>query len=789
MRLRFICITAVIVLVCLNWFSKAMALDVSKLDEASKAELLKKFAATKANETPGNSYQTPDIYENDSSATVGVPVGDTGTVDREVRHGEQSSRELVRHERTGESQLTEFTDLAPFGAELFRGPNEEAPPNDIASASDYILGPGDNLVVSMWGRVENEYALTIDREGKLFVPKVGEVIAWGKTLEEFEDDLKRKLTSVYSEFELSVSLGKIRSIRIYVTGEARRPGAYTVSSLTSLLNALYLAGGPTERGSMRKVRLMRNGGIIAELDLYRFLLHGDNSSDVRLESGDAIFIPIVGSRVAIRGKVRREAIYELKGEQTALDLLALAGDAEPDAYLGRVMLERIAGRDEWEVLDLNLSVSIPETADNIELFDGDRLTVFSVFEEKRNMVAVFGLVKHPGYFERNDSTRVSDLLKRAKLQPYDVNYDRANLYRRHSDWRMEIIAVDVSQIQNGSEQDDILMQDGDSLHIYSMADVAWDRYVYIEGEVKQPGRYPHYDNMTIEDLVFLAGSFDRGASMLRTELARIDSVGAVSLIDVDIRGTEGRALLLQEDDRVYVRRIPQWQLHRTVLLEGEVQYPGEYVLSERDETLYGLVQRAGGLTDLAFPLGTIFERRSIGENLERLKIPSLLEKSSPIERDSLGNIRRLALFEYDAQAMNRIVLDMNELVSSNGARGDIVLEPGDRIFVPPRPSGICVLGAVGSNGTIGFRENEKVKYYVRRAGNFTRQADKDGLRLIKANGEVFSGGGTSKRYAEMGDVIVVPTKIHRDRNWGNTLTKVLTTTTGVLTSVLIISKL
>jgi len=467
----------------------------------------------------------------------------------------------------------------------------------------------------------------------------------------------------------------------------------------------------------------------------------------------------------------------------------LTGGVEADAYLDRVMLERIAGRDEWEVLDLNLKEADSSTGENSMLFDGDRVTVFSVFEMMQNMVAAFGQVKHPGYFERNDSTRVSDLLERSKLRDYDVYYDRANLYRRHTDWRTEIIAVDISKALDRDSECDLLLKNGDSLHVYSVADVSRDKHVYIEGEVKAPGMYPLYDSMTVKDLIFLAGSYSRGASMLKVELARVDSLGEVSLHDIGLQGNEGHGVTLQEDDRLYVRKIPHWQLHRTVALTGEVQYPGEYVLSRRDETLYGLIQRAGGLTAEAFADGTIFERRSIGENLERLQIPSLLEKTSPVVEDSLGRISRRVLIEYDPQALNRIVLDVEQLLKNRGSEGDIVLEAGDRIFIPQRPSGISVLGAVGANGTIGYHPGKNVKFYVKRAGNLSSEADKKGVRLIRANGEVYSHGGTLGMKVRMGDVVVVPTKIHQKSNWGKTIATALTTTTGVLTSVLLISKL
>ncbi len=773
MRRFFLFLLLVIILVCLNWFRDAAALELNTLSELDKTELMTRYLGSSA-KVNTSTYQTPPIYDSTPSAQVPVVVEDsteTGSVERPERG------------------LTGFDDLEPFGTELFAGPREINPPDDIAASSDYRLGPGDNVIVSLWGQTEKEYVLTVSREGKLVIPKLGAVAAWGKTLGEFEQELRRRFAKIYSQFDLSLSLGEIRSIRVYLTGEVRRPGAYTVSSLTSLFNALYLAGGPNENGSMRDIKLMRGGQTAAIVDLYKFLLEGDNSSDIRLESGDAIFVPVAGARVAIRGKVRREGIYELAPGQTAFDLLKLAGNAQPDAYLERVMLERIHGRDEWEVLDLNLESQQQDRAAPMAMLDGDRVTVFSVFEMKRNMVAVFGMVRHPGYFERNDSTRISDLLERAKLQPYDVYYQRANLFRRHADWRTEVIAIDLQALNEGPHNEDLLLQDGDSLHVYSIADVSWNQYVYIEGEVKQPGRYPLYENMTVEDLVFLAGSFRQGAWRLGAEIARHDSVGTVQLLRVGLNDRVGRATLLAEEDRVYIRQIPQWQLHRTVLIEGEVTYPGEYVLADRDETLYELIKRAGGLTDLAFPEGTILERRSIGETLERLRVPSLLEKSSPLVQDSLGNISRTVLVEYEPQSMNRIVLNVEELLASEGATDNVVLSPGDRVFVPSRPSGISVLGAVGANGTIQFKERERVKYYVRRAGNFTSEADKGAVRLIKANGEVVSGHGTLNHRVDVGDVVVVPTKIRHDHHWGNTLTTVLTTTTGVLTSILLINKL
>ncbi|HUV29554.1 MAG TPA: SLBB domain-containing protein [Acidobacteriota bacterium] len=782
MRKLLILLVLVIVLVSLNWFRELIAGDLGDLSESEKAALLERYAASRPAVGKSGSYHSPRIFDPPEGSGAGA-------ARVQSLSGDTLKETAVRSAEGGEQQdLPPFEELQPFGTGMFDGPRETLPPDDIASDDNYILGPGDNVIVYVWGRVDNEYNLTVDREGKVFIPKVGELIAWGKTLAEFRTQVQKSLSKAYSGFDLTVSLGKIRSIRIYLTGEVKAPGAYTVSSLTSLFNALYQAGGPNLNGSMRSIRLMRSGKAVAEVDLYRFLLEGDNSLDVRLESGDAVFVPVAGARVAVRGEVRRPGVYELKGTATAGDVLHLAGGTNPEAHLERAMLERVSGQRQWQVHDLNLTGLDDGSGPDFILMDGDRLTVFSVFKARKNMVAMFGQVRHPGYYERNDSTRVLELVTRSQLQDYDVYYGRANLFRRHPDWRTEVISLNLRDILDGRAED-ILLQDRDSLHVYAIEDVTWDRRMWISGQVQYPGEYPYYDGMTVQDLIFLAGSFTKSALRLQAEIARLDERGDVSIHYVDIGGDPSGSTVLKEGDRVYVRQIPQWKLHRTVTVEGEVAYPGEYVLSSHNESLYSLLERAGGFTPRAFPSGIVFERATIGQSLERLRIPRQLEKSNPLIEDSLGHVKPQAVIEYEAAAVNRIAIDMDLILGTGGGQGDMTLEPGDRIFVPSLPSGISVLGAVGQNGTIRFRENESVKYYVRRAGNFTPRADKKATRLIRANGEVFAGSSTLGRKVQMGDIIVVPTKIQRERNFAKTLGTVLTATTGALTTVLLVTKL
>ncbi|MFZ5980492.1 MAG: SLBB domain-containing protein [Candidatus Zixiibacteriota bacterium] len=780
----------IIILVSLSWFRELIAQDLSQMKQnlsQSEQELLNKYQNSAAKPNHPDYYQSQSIY--DSSNYFKTPRADDGYPGKE---GKDSTDENAAVKMTPpdnkNGEIPPFEELQPFGLRLFQGTDEIIPPDDIASSEDYVLGPGDNILIYLWGRVEKEYNLTVDREGKVFVPKVGEMVVWGKTLGEFKEYARNKISSVYSEFDLNLSLGKIRSIRIYLTGEVRRPGAYTVSSLTSLFNALYLAGGPNENGSMRNIRLMREGEAVATVDLYKFLLEGDNSLDTRLKSGDAIFVPVAGLRVAVRGEVKRPAIYELKGDETAEQLLSLAGKPTAEAHLDRVMLERISGRNEWSVLDLNLNQTARDYHDTV-LQDGDRLTVYSIFDAKQNMVAVFGKVKHPGYYERSDTTRVSDLIERGLLQDYDVYYKQANLFRHYADWRTEIIPVDLDRVLAGDSAQDILLRDRDSLHIYSIEDVDWNKYVSIEGEVQSPGLFSYYDRMTAYDLIFLAGSFKRSASMLKGELARIDSLGKTSLIYINLDEQSLRQICLNEDDRLYIRQIPDWPKHRTITIEGEIKYPGEYMLTGKEETLYGFIERAGGFSRNAFPNGLILQRLSIGKNLERLQVPKLLKQNTPLVEDTAGHLKREMVYDFEINSVNRVVLDMETILDSEGEQGDVVLEPGDYIYIPSVPSGISVLGAVGSSGTIKFQDDRNVKHYIKRAGNFIQRSDKDGTQLIRASGEVISGGGVLGKKVEIGDIIVVPTKIKKERDWSKTFTIAMSATTSILTAVLLMDRL
>lgn len=774
----------IIVIVSINWFKDALAQDLSQLSATQKAELLAQYRKTGKVPAEKSYYQSPDLF-SDSTRRVGLPIQSP----QSTNHKADSSDLEFPDSLNWSDKLIKFEDLRPFGVELFNGPRDNLAPVDVASASDYVLGPGDNIIVYLWGRVEKEYNLTIDREGKLFIPKAGELVAWGLTLEQFTRRAKTSLSKVYSEFDITVSLGKIRSIRVYVTGEVKYPGAYTVSSLTSIFDAIYHAGGPNERGTMRKIKLMRSGTCITTVDLYNLLLSGDNGTDSRLRTGDVIFVEVAENTVAIRGEIRRPALYELNGNETAADLLQLSGGATALAHLDRVMLERINDKGEWEVIDLNLNHLTTTAPSDMILQSGDRLTVYSIFDFKKNKVGIFGQVKHAGYYERNDSTRVSDLVKRGQLQPYDVYLERADLFRRHANWRTEVLSINLAEAMAGNPEYDFLLTDLDSIVVRSIKEIKREKWVYIEGKVLHPGKFKLYENMTAEDLVFLAGSYLQDAYLQKAEIARLDNQGEVSIKYFSLTDNSACDVKLQEDDRIYIRRISNWHENPTVLIEGEVLYPGKYSLHGRGETFYQLLNRTGGFTLDAFPRGIILKRPSIEARLMKMRIEYLADQSQAITTDSLGLQVEQSKFEYVDGSLDRIILDIDKILSSNGAEGDIVLEPGDKITVPSTPPGVSVLGAVGSNGTIQYMRKKNARDYIKFVGDFTDHADKNETRLIRAGGMVISGKKALGSRIELGDIIFVPTKVEKEGGfWKNTATAI-SAATGILTSVFIISKL
>ena len=770
MKKLLVFVIFIIILVYINWLSDGMAQSIE-----DQARLHQQAGDLKQNRaiTLTTSYQTPPIFEQ---GEVAGP--DSGKNTSSPRAAQQSS--------DGDQSSQVVADqITRFGQNLFTSP-QVAEINEAVVPDDYRLGPGDNLIISLWGRVQQEWNLTVDRQGQIFIPKVGQITAWGMTLDEFSQRLDAQLSAVYTGYERKITLGKIRTIKVFMYGEVYAPGGYAISALSTLFSALHRAGGPTTNGSLRQIKLIRNDKTVL-IDLYDFLIKGDKSCDLALSSGDVVFVPLAGPQATIRGEVRRPGIYELVGGEEISDLIALAGGPTAGAYLDRLMLDRVGENDSREVVDLDFN---GEDKQDLPVADGDELTVFSIYQMRENIVWVDGMVKHPGTYQRGDGMRIRDLIEKGQLLSTNVYMKRADVYRRLPDGRTQIIAVDMDQVLSDDSSGNILLADLDSLHVYSADQVEPQRYVYIDGVVQKPGRYPLYDNLTVADLIFLAGNLKESAYRLEGELARINSAGNTTVVQVPlVQQAPGQDLSLQENDHLFVRKIPGYELHRVVVLDGEVQFPGQYSLSQKNETLWQLLSRAGGFTEKAFPVGAIFKRAAIAADLHRKDIENVLERSRPLMADSTGVLRPAETSSISAWQMDRIVIDMERLMATKGAEGDFPLQTGDHIYIPEIPSGIPVLGEVCANGTIKYQPRKSVGYYLDQAGGFTKRADKGEIRLVKANGRVFSSGGVKGKKVDLGDVIVVPTEIKKERDWFKYLTTSLSVLTGVATSILIIDRL
>ncbi len=771
----------IIVLVYINWLSDGFAQTTPEQLQAYE-ELLRIQQTDHAEQT--GQYQTPEIYDNDEA------LANDSLLSLHRRRTLDSGRTVVTSESSkssadGQLVLPQKSAPARFGSNLFSHP-QVGEINNALIPEDYLLGPGDNIIISLWGRVQQEWNLTVDREGKVFIPKVGEITAWGTTIAQFEKRLDTQLSKVYTGYERRVTLGKIRTIKVFVYGEVNAPGGYAVSALSTLFNALYMAGGPTANGSFRQIKLIRDREKKV-VDLYDFLVTGDKSCDLPLMSGDVIFVPLAGAQATVRGEVRRPGIYELLGDEKISDLIELGGGPTAEAYLGRLMLDRVGSDDARKVIDLDFS---GEEKQDPAVADGDDLSVFSIYQMRENVIWINGMVKHPGTFERSEGMRVSELIDKGQLLPNDVYLERADLFRRKPDGRREIIAIDLSHILAGDPTHDLLLSDLDSLYIYKVDEVEPEQYVYIDGMVQRPGQYPRYDNMTVADLIFLAGNLKNSAYLLQAELARVDSVGNTRLIEISLDHLDhNNTPVLQENDRLFIRRIPGYQLHRMVTIEGEVRFPGRYSLTHKSETLYELINRAGGFTDKAFPTGAIFRRGAIADELQRKDIGNVLKGSQPLLADSTGLLQPVRTFDLTAQNVDRIIIDMDQLIATKGTTSDFNLQAGDYIFIPEIPTGISVLGEVSANGTIKYQSNRRVKNYLEQAGGCTKRADKGEIRLVKANGRVYASGGVQNRRVDLGDVIVVPTEIKKERDWMRYITTGLSIITGAATTVLIIDRL
>nr|WP_238942380.1 SLBB domain-containing protein [Marinobacter sediminum] len=728
-------------------------------------------------------------------------------------NSEGDSRQAEQEEQE-KAQAKKNDGLRPYGYDLFAGnPTTFAPVTEIPVPSDYTLGPGDVLQIQLWGKENQNLELPISRDGSISFPQSGPMSIAGLSFDEARQQIKKRISEQYIGVEASVSLGELRSMRVFVLGESRNPGSYSVSSLSTITNALYVSGGIKQTGSLRNLQHKRNGNLVGTLDLYDLLMAGDSSADNRLQPGDVIFVPPVGKRAGIDGEVYRPALYELKGESTLAELVEMAGGLTPQAYPQRINIER-TNKDFLRIIaEADYTTQKGRQA---RIRAGDKVDIPSISDITGQYVELTGAATRTGKFAWIPGMRVSSLLQNldSDLMPTaDKRY--AAIVRTHQETdRISVLNLRLKEAlgQEGGKED-LLLEEKDRILIFSDAGKVKggekgrnftreglfnpvlqrlktqaspanpQQTIRISGPVRYPGEYPLPASRSLADAVFVAGGLKDSASLFQAEVARYttdeNGIGQTRILDVNLaQAMAGNLnLSLKSRDRILIKSIPDFAKTRTIELRGEVRYPGQYTFRD-GETLSEVLQRAGGITTNAFPKGAVFSRKK----LRQLEAQRLREAEKRLQGDLLGvqlegdsfsgqsvdrtqQVQGLLEDVQESDPVGRLVIDLARVLSDPNYQS-IRLQDGDTLSVPTIPQSVTVFGEVQFPTSHLHQQGLTVDDYLERSGGPTRQADESRIYVVKADGSVMLPeqsqwfGGRSEQL-EPGDTIIMPIDVDR----------------------------
>lgn len=699
-------------------------------------------------------------------------------------------QEQADGEEVPEGELTEKKEI--FGHNIFSNRRLSfAPSLNIPTPLNYRLGAGDEVIIDVWGSNEATIRQTISPDGFINIPNLGVVTLNGMTVREAEQYLRKKLAQIYpvdgedaaSDFKLT--LGNIRTIQVSVTGEVVVPGTYSISSLSNIYNALYCAGGVNNLGSLRKVQLVRNGKQKAVVDLYDFILNGVLPDGLTLEDGDVINVPLYLSLVNVEGSVKRPMYYEMKEGETVQDLLDYAGGFAGDAYRSNINVVRQNGV-EYQVytVDSNLFSAFI-------LKDGDALTVGALIDRYENKLEVKGAVYRPGIYQLGDGIRtVSELIAKADGLKGDAFTNRALIHRERQDLTFEVISVDVKAVLSG-QAPDIQLQRNDILYIPSIYDLNDIGTITIEGEVATPGTFVYEANMTVEDIIMQAGGLLESASTVRIDVSRRIKNPASkeqpdSIANVFTRSfkdgyvvSEDLDFVLLPYDYVNVRRSPGYAEQGKVKVSGEVIFPGDYVLTHKNERLSDVIARAGGLNKWAYVKGARLIRHTLAEERNRTRSGMTVLTTG---KDSV-NVANLDLDETYS-----VGIDLEAALAAPGSDADLVLRKDDMILIPEYINTVKISGNVMYPNVVAYNSGMSVRDYVEMAGGYGYRSKKNKAYIIYMNGTIARARQMSKGVVEPGCEIVIPQK--RDKEFDvSSLMSVATTSSSVATMLATIMNL
>jgi len=752
----------------------------------------------------GETLVAPRKGNNGERAGFDGQADDKTEFDREGKdqRGDKRYGKGDKKQQRDTQQQDAIEKLQPFGYDLFAGePSSFEQASHIPVSPDYLLGPGDTVEVNFYGKLNSSHSLEINRDGSIDFPNLGPINLAGMTFSDAKQLLQQRIRNEMIGVEAGISLGELRSIQVFMLGEAYKPGSYTISALSSITNALFLSGGLSDIASLRNVQLKRDGKLVSTLDLYDLLLHGDTSQDAQLQSGDAIYIPTVNQTASVSGAVRRPAIYELKGTVNAQQLVELAGGLQPNAFNRRARIHRVGDSGFMRVIDLDLTT---EKGRQTAVKSGDLLMVDQVVEEQESVVTVSGHVHYPGEFLWRDGLRISDVVQNIKALKPDVDLDFA-LIRRETPpvGKIEPIFVDLGAVlADPNSKFNIQFFPKDELIIFSneedRADLLEDlvddlrlqarsgemaRIVRINGTVRSPGEYPLTSRMTLTQLIAAAGGLNEEAYTQLVELSRHDysnsdkvESGHSSLILTDAVKDPGKDPALMPYDVISVRTIPEFHENLSIEIKGEVKFPGAYTF-KRGETLTEVIRRAGGLTELAHVDAAVFTREDLREQearqLKELRArlreeiaASGLEKANEGKSTNVTDSTRIVEQLDATQALGRLVIDLGAVIE--GSMDDVVLKDGDLLVIPEFRQEVSVVGEIQHPSAHLFNRELDVDNYIELSGGMNRRADKKHIYVVKADGSVSlprrSGWFRHRRVTiEPGDTIIVPLDIDRRR--------------------------
>lgn len=648
-----------------------------------------------------------------------------------------------------------------FGHDLFNNKSLTFEPNEnMATPSDYRLGPGDEVVIDIWGASEDEIRDVISPEGRIMIEQIGPVYLNGLTVEEANDRLRKAFASKYAgvaedETDVSLTLGQIRSILVNVMGEVNIPGSYRLSPFSTVFNALYRAGGINDIGTLRNIHVLRNGTRLVDVDIYDYLFGGkSNSSAVRLQEGDVIIVPPYDQLVSVEGGVKRPMFYEVREGETLAKLLGYSGGMAGDAFAGLVTVSRPTGSQN-EIFN----VEEPDF-NSYTLRDGDVVKVGTVVDKFTNRVELRGSVMRPGMYAIGEGTMtLKSLLKQAQGLTDDAFTTRAILYREGEGETLKANGVPLGDILAGRSAD-INLKPNDILVVSSVSEILDQGELTINGQVTNPGDYPFAEGTTVEDLIVMAGGLLQGASTARVDVAR-------RIIDPQsLKPTENTAeiftfslkdgLVMNGDpefrlkpyDIVEVRRSPGYQVQKLIDVDGEVLFGGQYALQRKNERISDIVRRAGGVTDGAYLKGARLIRKMSED--EKAARDESLKLAMGQSEDSI-NIEQLSLSDVYS-----VGIELEKALSQPGSYYDLVLKDGDKLVIPEEVSTVKISGDVMFPNVVGYVPGKKLKYYINQAGGYGERARKSKAFIVYMNGTVARAKGNS--VIEPGCQIIVPSK-------------------------------